>query len=325
MSNFTISDADLRSIIHIDSETKSKQNPQYIGTCPWCGKEKHFYINKHTQLFDCKKCGVNGSIYKLLKQLDKLYLIGDKSVEITDTIKSIRQIFQEVIDNEIQQLEELPEKKLPIGFKTCINNKYLLNRGLTNADCRKYKIGETKTMFKYSGYVLFPVYDGGVVRGYVGRYSGKKVPDGKLRYNNSIDTDFASLLYGYDDIVKGETETVIIVEGIFDKISCDKKLRLFDDNIVRCVCTFGKKISDVQINKLIAKGVSNIILSFDYDALKEIRQYGLELQKTFNTSVAIAMDKKDIDECSEEEVWQIFSNVRPIQEFCVGVIGKLKR
>ena len=64
MSNFTISDADLRSIIHIDSETKSKQNPQYIGTCPWCGKEKHFYINKHTQLFDCKKCGVNGSIYK---------------------------------------------------------------------------------------------------------------------------------------------------------------------------------------------------------------------------------------------------------------------
>ena len=82
MSNFTISDADLRSIIHIDSETKSKQNPQYIGTCPWCGKEKHFYINKRTQLFDCKKCGVNGSIYKLLKQLDKLYLIGDKCVEI---------------------------------------------------------------------------------------------------------------------------------------------------------------------------------------------------------------------------------------------------
>ena len=37
------------------------------------------------------------------------------------------------------------------------------------------------------------------------------------------------------------------------------------------------------------------------------------------------MNKKDIDECSEEEVWEIFSNVRPIQEFCVGVIGKLKR
>lgn len=146
-----------------------------------------------------------------------------------------------------------------------------------------------------------------------------------MRYNNSIDTDFASLLYGYDDIIKGETETVIIVEGIFDKISCDKKLRLFDDNIVRCVCTFGKKISDVQINKLIAKGVSNIILSFDFDALKEIRQYGLELQKTFNTSVAVAMDKKDIDECSEEEVWEIFSNIRTIHEFNVGVIGKLKR
>lgn len=324
MSNFTISDADLRSILHIDSETKSKQNPQYIGTCPWCGKEKHFYINKHTQLFDCKKCGVNGSIYKLLKQLDKLYLAGEKSVEVTDTIKSIRQIFQEVVENSVE-LTELPEKKMPVGFRTCINNKYLRSRGLTNADCRKYKIGETKTMFKYSGYVLFPIYDNGVVRGFVGRYANKKVPTNRLRYNNSIDTDFASLLYGYDDIVAGETETVIIVEGIFDKISCDKKLRLFDDNLVRCVCTFGKKISDVQISKLIAKGVSNIILSFDFDALKEIRQYGMELQKSFNTMVAVAMNKKDIDECTEEEVVEIFSNSRSINEFSVGVIGKLKR
>lgn len=324
MANFTISDADLRSIIHIDSETKSKQNPQYIGTCPWCGKEKHFYINKRTQLFDCKKCGVNGSIYKLLKQLDKLYLIGDKSVEVTDTIKSIRQIFQEDIETKIESAE-LPEKKMPIGFRICFNNKYLKQRGLSNADCRKYKIGETKTMFKYSGYILFPVYDGGIIRGYVGRYGDKKVPEGKLRYNNSIDTDFAALLYGYDDIIKGETETVIIVEGIFDKISCDKKLKLFDDNDVRCVCTFGKKISDIQINKLVAKGVSNVILSFDFDALKEIRQYGLELQKTFNTSVAVAMDKKDIDECSEKEVQEIFNNIRPINEFSVGVIGKLRR
>lgn len=324
MANFTISDADLRSIIHIDSETKSKQNPQYIGTCPWCGKEKHFYISKNTQMFDCKKCGVSGSIYKLLKQLDKLYLVGDKSVEITDTIKSIRQIFQDKIENEIE-LVELPERKMPVGFKICVNNKYLQNRGLNNSDCERYKIGETKTIFRYSGYVLFPIYDNGLIRGYVGRYGNKKVPDGKLRYNNSIDTDFASLLYGYDDIIKGETETVIIVEGIFDKISCDKKLKLFDDNIVRCVCTFGKKISDVQINKLIAKGVTNIILSFDFDALNEIRKYGLELQKTFNTSVAVSMNKKDIDECSEKEVWEIFSNIRPISEFSVGVIGKLKR
>lgn len=324
MANFTISDADLRSIIHIDSETKSKQNPQYIGTCPWCGKEKHFYISKNTQMFDCKKCGVSGSIYKLLKQLDKLYLVGDKSVEITDTIKSIRQIFQDKIENEIE-LVELPERKMPVGFKICVNNKYLRNRGLNNLDCERYKIGETKTIFRYSGYVLFPIYDNGLIRGYVGRYGNKKVPDGKLRYNNSIDTDFAALLYGYDDIIKGETETVIIVEGIFDKISCDKKLKLFDDNIVRCVCTFGKKISDVQINKLIAKGVTNIILSFDFDALNEIRRYGLELQKTFNTSVAVSMNKKDIDECSEKEVWEIFSNIRPISEFSVGVIGKLKR
>lgn len=321
MSNFTISDTDLRSILHIDKETRSGQ---YIGTCPYCGKEKHFYINKKTQAWDCKKCGVTGSIYKLLKKLDKLYLAGDKSVEITDTIKSIRQIYQDIVDENVN-IKELPEKKLPIGFKLCKENKYLKGRGITNEDCIRYNIGQTNIISKYKDYIILPIYDSKVIRGYVGRYANKVVPENKLRYNNSINTNFAELLYGYDDIIEDETDTVIIVEGIFDKISCDKKLCLFDDNSVRCVCTFGKKISDVQINKLMIKGVSNIILSFDYDALREIKQYGLELQKNFNTFVAISTNKKDIDECTQQEVVEIFLNVKPIDEFYVDVIGRLKR
>ena len=73
------------------------------------------------------------------------------------------------------------------------------------------------------------------------------------------------------------------------------------------------------------KGISNIILSFDYDALREIKQYGLELQKNFNTFVAISTNKKDIDECTQQEVVDIFLNVKPIDEFYVDVIGRLKR
>ena len=109
----------------------------------------------------------------------------------------------------------------------------------------------------------------------------------------SFGTDFASLLFGYDDIVRGKTEVVIIVEGVFDKFAVDRHLSLYDDETIRCVCTFGKKISDVQIQKLIDKEIGNVILAWDYDAIREIKQYGVELNQYFNTSIAVCTKKKN--------------------------------
>lgn len=321
--NFTISDTDLRSILHIDKETRSGQ--YIVDVCPFCGKSKHFYINKRTQLFDCKKCGVTGSIYKLLKHLDKTYLIGDKSVEFTEQIKSIRNSLQEELITE-QTINELPKRNMPPGFRICVANKYLTSRGITRNDCKRYKIGETKVVFKYRNYILFPIYDNGEVRGFVGRYGNKIVPKDRLRYNNSLDTDFASLLYGYDEIILGETETVIIVEGIFDMINVSKHLELDNCKEVKCVCTFGKKISDIQIKKLVAKNVTNIILSWDFDALKEIKNYGIELEKYFNVCVCVCEEKKDFGDCNKNEIMKLFSeSVIPIEKFCVDKISKIKR
>ena len=321
--NITIPDIELRSILHVVKETRSGQ--YIIDRCPYCSKELHFYVNRKTQLFDCKKCGVTGSIYSLLKHLNKLYLLGDKTVEVDDEIKSIRQIESEETKKKDEDIKELPEKRMPVGFKI-VCDKYLSSRGITKDDCNKYKIGKTKLSFKYQDYILIPIYDGGKIRGFLGRYGSKTVPEDKLRYKNSIDTDFSCLLYGYDDIIEGETKTVIITEGVFDKISCDKKLRLYEDKTVRCVCTFGKKISETQINKLLKKKVENIILSYDYDALKEIKRYGIELTKFFNSvSVAVSTNKKDIDECTVEEVLEVFDNATDIADFNLNVVGRIKR
>ena len=81
----TISDSDLREILKVHKETHSGQ---YVCDCIFCGKERHFYINKKTQLFDCKKCGASGNIFKLLQYLDKLYLLGGKTVPPTFIIIS---------------------------------------------------------------------------------------------------------------------------------------------------------------------------------------------------------------------------------------------
>lgn len=323
MKNLTIAESDLRSIITIKKETRSGQ---LIADCPFCGKSMHFYIDRKTQLFECKKCWTAGSIYKLLKHLDKTYLIGDKSVEYQDKIDSIRKQMEDTINKDKDiELEELPERKMPVGFGVCNNNKYLLSRGIGRKDCERYHIGETRLSFKFRNYILIPIYDGGVVRGFLGRYASKRVPDDKLRYNNSLNTVFAELLFGYDEIVNGETETVIITEGVFDKISVDQKLRLWDDNSVKCVTTFGKKISDVQIKKLLLKNVTNIIVSWDYDALKEIKEYGMKLLKYFDVFVGISTKEKDLGDCTAEEVIEVYQNVKPITKFTFDIIGKLKR
>lgn len=320
--NNTISDEDLRSIINVEKKTRSNQ---YISTCPFCGKQSHFYINCTTQQFDCKKCGVSGGIYKLLKHFDKLYLLGAPTVKNHSTIKSIR----EIQNNEIQNNDEnklLPEVKMPVGFRTYTYvTPYLQQRGLNLYDIKHWQFGQTKISTRYIGYVLIPIFDEGKIRGFVGRYASKIVPDDKLRYSNSLGTDFSCLLFGYDDIVEGNTDTVIITEGLFDAISVTKKLNLFADDSVRAVCTFGKKISQMQINKLLKKQIRKVVLLYDYDALKEIKYYSSLLNEYFDTKVAVAFGKKDIDECTLNEVIEVFENIREVNQFNFDVIGKIKR
>lgn len=316
-----INDNDLRDLL---LNPKLSQRGQYISDCPFCGKERHFYISAKTQLWDCKKCGEYGSIYKLLKQLDKTYLLGGATVEVRENIQSLRNIVYENIKEEELSLKELPEKKMPAGWKISESStEYLLNRGVTPEDCKRYHIGATNLFKKYKNYVLIPIYDGGKVRGFLGRYGAKEVPPNLLRYNNSIGTEFSELLFGYDEITEN-TNTVILVEGVFDKIAVDKFLELHESEEIKCVCTFGKKISKEQTKKLMVKGVSNVILLYDFDAVKDIKKYGLELETNFVTVITYT-NNKDIDECSRQEALEVFSNLQKPREFNLDVIGKLRK
>lgn len=317
----TIADSDLRDLL---INPKLNRRGHYICDCIFCGKEGHMYVNKDTQMFDCKKCGEYGNIYKLLKRLNKTYLLGGATIEEREEMKSIKTWMEEASVGYEITLEELPERKLPVGWQVSRKSTpYLLARGITSSDCVRYNIGATDLYPKYKNYVIIPIYDGGKVRGFLGRYGAKKVPENRLRYNNSVGTNFGQLLFGYDEIVPERTYTVILVEGIFDKIAVDKTLELWDIEEIKCVCTFGKKISPEQRQKLVAKGVTRVILLYDFDALKDIKKYGLELEEYFLTSITYT-NKKDIDECTREEALEVFNHLQRPREFNEGVIGKLK-
>src|SRR5690606_24315283 len=45
----------------------------WIGDCPFCGKEQHLYVEPTEGLFDCKVCGESGNVVSFLTRLaDKL-------------------------------------------------------------------------------------------------------------------------------------------------------------------------------------------------------------------------------------------------------------
>lgn len=316
-----IDDSDLKDLLI--NPTLNRRG-QYICDCPFCGKSQHFYISKETQLWDCKRCGEHGNVYKLLKKLNKTYLLGGATIENKEEITSIKNALEEQLEFDEGELEELPVKKLPVGWKISENSTpYLLGRGITAEDCKRYNIGATNLYRKYKNYVIIPIYDNGEIRGFLGRYGAKRVPTDRLRYNNSSNTEFGQLLFGYDEILKNETNTVILVEGIFDKIAVDKVLRLWEIKEIKCVCTFGKKISQEQKIKLVRKGVSNVVLLYDFDAIREIKKYGLELEEYFNTTITYTT-KKDIDECTQDEALEVFSCLKRPRDFNMDVIGKLK-
>lgn len=312
-----ISDSDLTSIL---TNARLNNRGQYVCDCPFCGKEHHFYISQKTQLWDCKKCGEYGNISKLLRKLQKNYLLEGSTIEIRDNINSIRRMSDGLIED--VSIDELPIVKMPVGWKVRCNS-YLLSRRLDFEDCVRYNIGYTEMLSKYSNYILIPIYDGGEIRGYVGRFASKNVPEGVLRYKNSPGTKFSDLLFGYDEI-NDRTTSVVIVEGIFDKIAVDKTLGLWNSDDVKCVCTFGKKISDVQIKKLCDKGVVRVVLLYDFDAINDIKRYGLKLENYFSTRITYTT-KKDIDECTRDEALSVFDHLYKPSEFNMDVVGRLVR
>lgn len=109
-------------------------------------------------------------------------------------------------------------------------------------------------------------------------------------------------------MIEDETDTVIIVEGIFDVIALTRKLELYDNQHVAVVATFGKKISQVQIYKLQSKGVKTVVLGFDGDAVDAIKKASSSLNEYFDVFIADIPDAtKDWEDLDFWEIYDIFS------------------
>ena len=229
-----------------------------------------------------------------------------------------------------KEVEYLPEEKLPIGFKRINNHPYLDGRGFNSEQYELFQVGMTNSPMEpqWRNKVIFQIFNNNIRVGVLGRSTKSKQwhddnminhkEGGRLvlRYKNS-DGDFSKMVGGLDEITDS-THTVIIVEGLMDKANVDRQLKLLKDPLIKCLYVFGSNISEYQINLLKAfKQVQTVIILFDPDTLKKVRNHVARLVYSHNWDVKIGVIKSDNDpgEMSKTEILDVLMNSLTPLEF----------
>lgn len=309
-------------ILELLTNIQKRPDGNIRANCPWCGKNE-FYININLSHFpfQCWRknaCGEEGNVFKLLKKLDKLDLLKHYKPENTDTL-SLLTLLKKAKDPYCISFD-VPTITLPTGFKRCYDNEYLKKRHLTNFN--KYIVGTTNILKIWKDYMIIAVEQQKQIKGYVGRYIGNELD--KKKYRNAT-CDFGKLLFGFDDI-NNDTKTIILVEGIFDKLNIDYQLDLDNQSEIKCICTFGCKISFEQICLLKQFDIEKIILFYDNDVPDKIKKYAVELKKHFK-SISISHHQQsglDAGDLTQQQLIESLSNLYSIDQYLVSNL-KIKK
>lgn len=297
------------------------------GICPWCGFEEFGISLEDGHRFGCYrkgKCGESGNIITLLRFLGRYdEYTSKKATVLPDRIEVVYKATFEDVNL------DLPIIKPPVGWTQTYNHPYLESRGFEMSDYYRYPVGTTAIDFRMKkDYVIFLCIQEGGLRGWVARHKATKAELDKInlvrkgqkrpfvpRYRNS-ESDFAKILYGADELDQ-RIERLYLVEGIFDKINTDRQLELdFKENQV-CVCTFkaGVSIEQLALLKKKAPNLKEIILLYDGDVVKIVKETGFALEEAGYAVKVGFHSEKDPGDMDQSDFFQVLSSLQSPIEF----------
>jgi len=314
----------LRDLI-VKSGVPFKQNGNsYKFTCPKCRKPEKLWMVKRTGQFICFYCaeteGFKGRAEFALVELlglplsavrEKLY--GKMAVLSTDT--GIDFGLYDFFDDEEEEFVpegvnldpvEWPpdsfEISEPVSHRGAL---YLASRGIPLSVATHYDIHYWPSHQR----VMFPIRADGFLFGYQSRTTLEKteftLPNGKVYRIPKIVTSTnlrRDNIVMFQDNLKG-SDHAIICEGPVDAIKCHLA--------GGAIATMGKNVSKAQLEIIRNSGVKRVYIALDPDATAEIKNLARAFPEQETYLLQPTPGKKDLGECSMEEVRDLFAQAKP--------------
>ncbi len=271
---------DFQSFLENAGLDAKERNGEISSECPYCHHRRtSFYVKAGVGVFTCHYCQESGWGIKLIE-----YVARCTTSEAIERVMSSRVGIYDDADYEIveedKEEEPPPTVELPPGFHLLADSHgetakpyraYALSR-MTEKQMVEYKVGFTAIDY-YRGRIVVPVYYLGALVNWVAR----SIRDSKKKVLTPPCNDQYSYLYNLEKV--WGREQVVITEGVFDCLALDDM----------AVATFGKKVTDTQVNALVNAGVKELVLAWDSDAQKEIWDTYQRLRATFDRVTAVEL------------------------------------
>lgn len=274
--------------------------------CPYCHKKGKWGVkfgDESHHSFHCFICNKVTSLRNYLFKIGRADL-AKNNFQIKEYDSPLASIYVQR-EADVEEEENVKSCELPYGLEPISEDEYLDDRGFLPCHYEEFEPCFTKSVLelKLHNYLIFKIKHGETIVGWLARSRYSKewheenlkeskrlgIPP-QLRYKNSKD-GFTGFLGG-SNFIGDNTDTVIVVEGLFDKVNIDRLLGLKKNDNMAVVFTFGKSISKDQIAIIRRNsGVKNIILMYDEDALQASKDSAMVLNKHFNVYVARITDK----------------------------------
>jgi DNA primase len=258
---------------------------EYRVNCPECNDTNgHLYFNLRKMVYICHKCGAKGRIIKSLYNIPKL----DSYEEVVNSFYTKGEI--DIPLNPIHTTEQKVEPKrtvpifdlIPVGYdragtaKETIAYNYLINRGLTDYQIKRYSIGLGR--YEFEDYIVFPITtipDIGTMKYWVARYIGKD----KAKTHKYINAPWSKedVLYIADKNVEATWFDGVIVEGVFDALAIERVS-------FKSIALLGKSANARQIERLIDEATKGYVIFLDSDAFSKAVELQLQLRTMANIS-----------------------------------------
>lgn len=221
--------------------------------CPYhFGSKKNFGVNIVSGAFKCLGCGHSGTIDELMEKLGGSSTESEEEIPLVAMLSEepiVSQRFLPVSDNTVNVVKSF--RPLSEG-----NNSVLWSQGSTYAQSRGVRLNDSRFGFfpKFPGRLFLLFWEGRECVFFQGRDfigSGPKTlnPDSSKGWRLKT-----RVLFNID---KMESKNIVITEGPFDALSCERV-----PNFVS-TCILGNTISDWQVSALRKKKVKSVTVFLD--------------------------------------------------------------